>query len=642
MTRSKWRLAVMVILFLFLLSGCKPLNQWLPRLPQPQLPAATLITDHKGRVIGQIYEQKRYPVKLKDISPYVLQAVIAAEDRDFYLHQGLDPAGIIRAIWHNLRAGRIVEGGSTISQQTVKNLFLSQERTWKRKLLEAWWVIQLEQQYTKDEILELYLNSVYFGEGAYGIEAAAQTYFGKRAKDLNLAESALLAATLKAPSRVNPWANLEATKKRQRYVLQQMVEMKVITPEQARQAEEQPLQIRKKQRAVSSLAPYFLDLVKQQAEKQVDQETLLAGGLKIETTLDAEIQQVVNDRVQTYLQKYPGLQVAVIVLENDSGAVRALTGGRDWWQSSYNRVLARRQPGSAFKSFLYALALEQGMQANSLYKCEPVNFQGYQPQDYGRPGYHGRELTMAEAVWVSDNIIPVKILAQYGPEQLVKEAKKFGFTSPLPPVLSLALGSGEVTPWEMAAAYRVFPGKGQYIEPWYISRIVTGTGTNLWQGQPRRWQALGPELAFQLLDMMRGVTGPQGTAARISQIIRNQAVAGKTGTTQENRDAWFAGFNSKYTVVVWLGYDLKGKGVGTGGKMAAPLWAEIVNSPALRGEMEFNVPGNIVKEKVCLDSGQKAGPACERTAELAFEQGKEPQEYCALHWFVPFINLPGF
>lgn len=641
MTRNTRPVVLLVILFLFLLSGCRPLQSLLPPLPEPKLPAATVITDQNGRVIGQIYEQKRYPVKLQDISPYVIQAVIAAEDRDFYLHQGLDPLGIMRAIWHNLRAGRIVEGGSTISQQAVKNLFLTQERTWKRKLLEAWWVLQLEQQYTKDEIMEFYLNSAYFGEGAYGIEAAAQTYFGKKAKELDLAESTLLAATLKAPSRVNPWANLEATRKRQEYVLQQMVEMQVITPEQVRQVREQPVKILKKRGALSRLAPYFLDLVKQEAEKSIDQDTLLAGGLRIETTLDGEIQRLVEEKVSSYLSRYLGLQIAVVLLDNETGAVRALSGGRDWQESPYNRVLALRQPGSAFKPLLYALAFKHNLQANSLFKCEPVNFQGYQPRDYGSPGYHGREMTLAEAVWVSDNIIPVQILARLGVNQLADLARDFGISSPLPPVLSLALGSGEVTPWELAAAYRVFPAQGQYIKPWYINRILDGDGKNLWQQIKENRQVLEPELAYQLVKVLQGVTGPAGTGARVGQVISDQAVAGKTGTTQESRDAWFAGFNSKYTLVIWMGYDRNQQDVGTGGKMAAPLWADIMNSFLLRGEKEFSRPENIVMEKICLDSGQKAGPLCLRTAELAFGRGKEPVEICTLHWFVPFFDWSG-
>lgn len=604
-------------------------------IPEARIPEPSRLLDREGRLIATVSAQNRIPVTVEGIAPVMLDAIVAIEDARFYKHHGIDPAGMARALYHNLRAGGVVEGGSTITQQLAKNLYLGPERTVERKLKELVLTVQLERKYSKTEILVMYLNQIYFGQGAYGIEMAARTYFGKPARELDLAESAMLAGIPRAPSVYSPARNFQIAEKRQKIVLDRMVELGFINKSNASKAAGEKLIIKKVNTPVGRTA-FFVNLVNDYVKKKHPglEEEIMSGGYDIETTFNLDMQQAAERVLAEGLQgKDTALEGALVALDPSSGAIRAMVGGRDPGRSAFNRAIARSQPGSAFKPFVYAAALDNGYTEASTIKCEPTEYEQpgappYKPTDYGG-GYHYRSFTLKEALTISDNVVAVKLNQQVGPGVAADYARRMGIKSPLRPYLSLALGTSEVTPLEMAAAYGCLASGGISSEPYFVERIIDPSGNVLEENFPRQERAVDEKTAYIVTDMLTGVLGPGGTAAGVGEMLRRPA-AGKTGTTENNRDAWFVGYTPDLAAAVYVGYDDKNKSVGaTGGTLAAPIWAGFIKR-ALKdvAAVDFTVPPGIVRKKICREYGLLALPGDAEALEAVFVEGTEPRSYC--------------
>ncbi|MDA8235012.1 MAG: penicillin-binding protein 1A [Clostridia bacterium] len=621
---------LLLSLVLINISGCMSVQ----KLPEPEIALASKVYDVNGKLITTLFEENRIKVGIDQISSYAIKAVVATEDARFYRHYGFDPVRIAGAAFRNLQAGEIKQGGSTITQQTAKNLYLTHERTFTRKIKEAILTIQLERKYTKDEILEMYLNQIYFGHGAYGIEVASRTFFNKPAKDLTLAESAMLIGIPARPSAYSPFRNFAAAQKRQAVVLNRMVEVGMITQEEADKAKNEKITLSSSKGLKEGNAPYFIDEIRQYISEKYDNgsELLLKGGLSIYTTLDIKTQKAAEKAFQQGLKdKNAALEGALVAIDPTNGYIKAMVGGRNFEKSKFNRALAKRQPGSAFKPFLYAAAIDKGYTAASLIRCEPVYYpqpggQVYEPKDYGEQPYHYRDFTLKEALAVSDNIVAVRLNEQIGPKITVEYAQKMGITSPMRPYLSLALGTSEVSPLEMASAYGVLANQGISTKPLMIIKIVDPTGKVLEENEPSTKKIMEQSTAYIVTDMLKAVINPGGTAGRVAGIIQRPA-AGKTGTSQNLQDAWFVGYTPKLVAAVYIGYDSPRSVGKTGGAIAAPIWASFVKD-AMRGTaaQDFPLPINVEKTAVNLDTGNVASPWAYRTMEMAFVKGTLPPE----------------
>ncbi|MBO8158330.1 PBP1A family penicillin-binding protein [Thermosyntropha sp.] len=626
-------ISVLVIfsLLIFFSSGCSL------KLPEVKAPEPSVVYDINNQPIRGIAHQNQINLNFNEIPNYFIQAVIAVEDKNFYKHHGIDITGILRAVVMNIKAGKIVAGGSTISQQTAKNLYLSNERTWLRKIKELYYTFQLERKYSKDEILTMYCNNVYFGHGAYGLEAAARTFFAKNAEKLTLAEAALLAGLPQWPSHFDPYQNPDAAKKRQEAVLQRMVEEGYITPEQKDEAVKQKLSFQKSP-YISGEAPYFMALVEQYVREKYGDRAMTSEGLKIYTTLDLNLQRAANRALFEGMQDRPSdMQAALVAVDVKTGEVRALIGGRDFTTSPYNRVMAKRQPGSTFKPFIYSLAIDSGFTAVDMIMCERVEYRMsdgslYIPKDYGKKPYHYREFTLKEALMKSDNVVAVRLNDMLNPEVTARYCERFGFKN-VKPVLSLPLGSIEVTPLEMAAGYAVLANQGIYSEPLYILRIEDKRGNILEKNKPHSIRVISPENAYIITNMLKGVLEPGGTGSHLRGIVGSNA-AGKTGTTDDYRDAWFVGYTPRISCAVWVGYD-DGRSVHLpGGSLAGPVWAKFIKQTSARlGKEDFKKPSSVNLVNICLDSGLIATEFCPRTSMTAFIKGTEPQDICYLHMY---------
>ncbi|MDT3700087.1 MAG: penicillin-binding protein 1A [Thermincola sp.] len=624
--------------------GCSALS-----LPKPQMMTASRVLDINNRPVTSLFKENRVQISIKEIPEVTQNAFIAVEDVRFYRHFGLDPIRILGAAWTDIKAGKFVEGGSTITQQTAKNLFLTREKTFGRKLIEAWLAIQLEIKYTKKQILEMYLNQIYFGQGAYGIETAAQTYFGKAAASLDLAESALLAGLPKAPNTYSPFQNWQGAEARQDIVLNRMVEAGFISSEEAEKARGEKLVLKSSSSAGEGKAPYFVnEVIKYVTEKYEDGAALLfSGGLTVYTTLDLNMQKAAENSFNNGLAgRSTSLEGALVAIDPTNGYIKAMVGGRDFSRSKFNRaVQAKRQPGSAFKPFLYTAAIDLGYTQGSTLTCEPVEFPDgtggrvYKPTDFGTTPYHYRPFTLREALAISDNVLAVKLASEIGPAAIVDYAQKLGITSKLRPYLSLALGTSEVTPLELTGAYGTLASGGIKNEPLFILKIVDKNGQVLEENKPRSQRVISETTAFLVTDMLMSVVQPGGTAGSVSSVVA-RAAAGKTGTTQNFHDAWFVGYTPNLTAGVYIGYDDPGKSVGaTGGGLAAPIWANFI-AKALQdtAKTDFSVPQDIVRVTICADSGLLATENSPKTLPASFAAGTEPQQYCGLHSYNDWFN----
>lgn len=548
-----------------------------------------------GQTIASYGEFQADVLSLNEVAPPLVQAVLAIEDRRFNSHWGVDPIGLARAMVTNVKAGRIVQGGSTITQQVAKNLFLTSDRTLLRKAQEVIVASWLEQRLSKDEILALYLNRVYFGAGAYGVDAAALKYFGRSARDVSLYEGAMIAGLLKAPSRYNPARSRKAAATRTATVLSAMVDAGYITQADSDRATSQGARYRGTA-FESDEARYFTDWVHQRAKAYTQAEGV---DLVIETTLSRKLQTIAEDEVAKLIDKagpkFDLSQAAVIIMSPD-GAVRAMVGGRDYGQSQFNRaVLAQRQTGSAFKPIVYLAAIEQGLEPDSIVVDQPVSIDGWQPRNISGK-YHG-EISATESLYRSVNTVPAQLMETVGRQNVIDLARRMGIASELPDQPSLALGVAETTPLEMAQAFASIASGGLAAHAHGIRQVRSKAGQSLYaQSDQRPPRILDIGDASRITRMMEQVV-VTGTGKR-AKIIGHPA-AGKTGTTQDARDAWFVGFTGHYVAVVWLGND-NGSPMNdvSGGGWAAILWQKIMAS-AHQGLAPKPLP--IIDERPRLD-----------------------------------------
>lgn len=689
-------------------------------------PQVTEVYGDDGTLIGEFYTERRKVIPLEQVPAHVIQAFLAAEDANFFKHPGIDYKGIVRAIIKNLLAGKIEQGGSTITQQVTKSLILKEtERTFKRKVREALLSLQLEKRFTKNEILYFYLNQIYFGEGAYGIEMAARTYFGKSTKELTLAEAALLAGLPKAPSRYSPRNNFELARSRQGYVLKRMLEEGMISGKDYESALKEEIHILANYQP-PRIGPYFLDHIKKLLLQKYGEDLLFRGGLKVYTTLDPKLQEmaeealrkglkevdrregyrgplevvpkekwpefiaqstkalkeqppalgdiipalvtkVERDRVhvrigeregilslkdqdwinktyvhpetgerkrpkgrapilegdvievkieslsppgrpwQVSIDQTPIVQGALFCMEPHTGYVKALVGGYDYKKSQFNRATqARRQPGSSFKPIVYTAAIDSGMTPATVVIDAPIVIglggQIWAPKNFGDQ-YIGAT-TLRNALAKSINVVTVKLVRQLGVKKVVDYARKMGITSPLEPNLTLALGASGVHLYEMVRAFSVFPTNGKLPEPIYIKLILDNEGDILEQNVPTIQEAIPPDTAYVMTTMLKAVI-TEGTGWKVKALGR--PAAGKTGTSNDLRDAWFIGFVPELVAGVWVGYDdYRPMAEGhTGGIAAAPIWLYFMKE-ALKDvpSKDFNIPEGVLFLKMDTHSGR--------------------------------------
>lgn len=540
---------------------------------------------------------------------FVPQAFIAAEDKRFYEHDGADDAAIARAAFSNLRAGETVSGASTITQQLIKNLVLDNRQTLKRKAQEMKLARELEKQLSKDEILSLYLNRVYFGAGLYGIDAAARNYFGKPPEELEIQEAALLATLPKAPSKLNLRENLAGARERQRYVLSEMLDQGFITKDEAAKAREADVKIID----APTYDPQMGYVIDASAERVKAMLPKLPGDLVVTVSIDTKMQEQIEKLLITRMAKdgkaQGASQVGALVMGKD-GRVIAMVGGTDYATSEFNRVTqAKRQPGSSFKPFVYAAALEDGFSPYDVMVDKPVTIDKWQPTNYGG-GYLG-PMTLSEALTRSTNTVAAQLAQESSEERVISLAKRFGITSDMEPFPSIALGSQAVTMWELVRAFGAFQSGGLRMDPYLIDKIEDSRGVVLYQRPEYERERVYPyDLAEDMNAMMaRVVNAPIGTGG--SARVKNWTVAGKTGTSQDWRDAWFVGFTAAYVGAVWVGNDDDSpmKRV-SGGGLPADLWSDM---------MEVVHAGSPPESLIGAESGLVIGEAAEQ--RISFYRG---------------------
>lgn len=630
------------LLILTVLAGGILLTYWyITPLPVAKTERASRLLDSRGEVIATFSTTGRFSerVSLDQISPLLVKATLAVEDRKFYDHPGFDLKGMVRAVLVNLEHMNSKQGASTLTQQLARNLYLSHEKTLERKLKEAKYTVQMEMKYDKDEILEMYLNEIYYGHGAYGIESAARMYFGKPAKELNLAESAMLAGIPKGPTYYSPYNHMQNAVNRQKLVLNAMVETGDITQGEADRAAASKLALLPQDRQENkATASFFRDYVRGllTAKLNITEQQLEQGGLNIHTTLDPQAQQAAEDAVAKEMAGKGELETALVSVDPRNGYIKAMVGGKNYRENQYNHALAKtRQPGSTFKPIMYLTALaSREMTGVTMFNSQPTLFhydnnrKTYKPSNFGDK-YLG-EINMRQAIAASDNIYAVNTILQIGPEKVTEMAKKMGITSMLEPVPSLALGTSPVSPLEMASAFAVLANNGKRVNPIAVLSITDAAGRSLYSTpEDEGEQIVEPAAAYVLTRMMEGVFENGGTGRRVSSLIK-RPVAGKTGTT--DTDAWLVGYTPELSTAVWVGYD-KGREISTGeGRHAAPIFAQFTEKALENVPPKiFPIPENVVSVYIDPETGKLADADCpEKTLEV-FIKGTEPTEYCTEH-----------
>jgi penicillin-binding protein 2D len=632
----------MLIIFGSILAYAKILGA-----PPLAVPQSTLFFADDGTLIGESNSgQKRYWVRLKDISPDLVNATVSIEDKNFYEHHGFDFKRIAGAVIADVQAFAKVQGASTITQQYARNLFLEHDKTWKRKLHEAFYTIRLEMNYSKKDILEGYLNTIYYGNGAYGVEAASQYYYGKKAADLTLAEASMLAGIPKGPGYYSPLASMERAKTRQHIILQSMVKNKYISKNTAKTAATQPLTlvgVHTTQKV--KVAPYFQDAVKNALKNQLhlDDRTIALGGLKVYTTLNLHQQEAAERQVNQYVASTSEIQVGLVAMDPKNGYVRAMIGGRDYEKSPFNRaVQAVRQPGSTIKPLLYYAALEQGFTPSSTMRSEFTTFHfddgqaDYTPHNFNNK-YADGEITLAQALAVSDNIFAVKTHLFLGEDTLIKAAKRFGLSTKMAEVPSLALGTSGVRVIEMANAYSLFANGGKRVNPTFITRVEDYNGNVIFEKENQTEKVLDPAKAYVMTQMLTGIFDSKLNGyAKVtgSTVIKNitRPYAGKSGSTET--DSWMIGFSPQLVTAVWAGYDI-GKPLELVAEKtyAKKIWANFMEE-ALDGKpvKAFKPPKEgVVGVYVNPENGKLATKDCPVRRFTYFVAGTEPTDYCTEH-----------
>ncbi|HRY28766.1 MAG TPA: penicillin-binding protein 1A [Elusimicrobiota bacterium] len=671
----------------------------------------TRIYDVRNELVSELYVERRTVVPLPNIPLDFQRAVLAIEDRNFYDHWGVDIKGILRAFLANLRAGRTAQGGSTITQQLAKNIFLSHARTLNRKIKELLLTLEMERHFSKDEILELYLNQIYFGHGAYGVDAAARVFFGKNVADLTLPECALLAGLPKAPHAYSPFKHPARAIKRRQLVLDRMREAGYISEKEELQACGAPLNTLKTPLA-PAMAPYFVEYVRLQLEPKYGSTSLYRQGFSIYTTLDLRMQKAAEETSEFHLSSFDAryaeqrllylvknkkipesyyidwkkrkereaageetevpdenaepvnVQGALIAIDPRTGGIRALVGGRDFQKSQFNRAAqARRQPGSTFKPFVWLAALESGFTAATVIEDYPLAFTdverqpklvaestdyavlremvtGYYPPDmdpdapdpvWAPKNWDDKYLgpvTLRKALALSRNLVSVRLIDRVGPRTVVRFAHNAGIRSPLDAVLSLGLGSSVVTPMELVGSFATFANNGVHMEPFAVQKVLDNGGKLLEEHVIQGNVAVSPQSNYLLTRLLHAVV-EEGTARYARRLGR--PAAGKTGTTQEMRDAWFVGYLPDLAAGCWIGYDdftPLGKGISSAGT-AVPWWTDfMLESMKYIPARDFPVPPGVVFAKIDAETGLLALPSCPHVALEAFRQNQVPQNFC--------------
>ena len=616
----------------------------------------TKVYDDNDELITEFHVERRIFVPLAQIPQALRGAIIATEDARFYSHYGVDPMGIARAVYQNFRRGRIVEGGSTITQQLAKVLFLTPDKSLERKLKEAVLALELERRYSKDRIIEMYLNQIYFGHGAFGVEAAARTFFGKSVTELNLSESTLLAGLPKAPSTYSPFEHPEAAKRRRATVLARMVDVGSLPAPQAKKASDSSLGLIPPERRRTT-GQHYLEYVQQQLEAQYGADLVFKGGMQVYTTLSPVMQVKAERSLREGLKALESRRVAAVkdkpvapperpegallTIDPQTGYIKAMVGGYDFFKSEFNRaVQARRQPGSAFKAFVYLAALESGQTPASVVDDSPIEFpagrngKAWKPENYDRK-FRGL-ITYQQALEESVNVAAVKVLEKNGIRRTVDIARRLGVESPMGENLSVALGTSDLTLLEITSAYGALANQGNWMRPTAIRYVLDSQRKLLEENTPQGKQVVSPELAYIMTYMLRG-TIERGTGAAARALGR--PAAAKTGTTNDYSNAWFIGYTPQLVTGVWVGYD-RPRSLGkdeTGSRVAVPIWTAFMQE-ALAGTAteDFPIPERVVLVPIDLNTGG----GCVRPVTMAFIAGTEPKETCGPARYAPGVSPP--
>ena len=593
-------------------------------------PQASLIYDRENKLTYSLFTEQRIDVSLSQVSPNMVKAVLAAEDQRFYKHFGLDPVRMAGAAVANLKARRIVEGGSTITQQLARNLELGKQRTWSRKFREVILAAEIEARHDKDRILETYLNTAYFGEGYYGVEAASRGYFGKTAATLEPEEAALLAGLVRAPSANSPNKSPDGALTVRNTVLREMRNHGVIDDAAMKRYVELPLTVKPRRsngltghthNAQSACGMYYFEEVRRQLVSMFGEDEVLEGGLRVFTTYDPDVQRAaeraVNQRLAQMSGKQSPLQGALVAMEPKTGQVLALVGGRDFHQSNFNRATqAHRQPGSAFKPFVWAAAIERGWAPGTVLTGldAPIGDGTWMPAG----DHEAQSYTLRRALTVSSNRAAAQLMQQVGMSSTIYTARRLGIESPLPAVPSLALGTGEVTLLEMVSAFGAFANEGVWTRPILITRVEDRAGSVLWTAPFDQRRALSTGAAYLMNSMMADVVNG-GTGWRAREMGFALPAAGKTGTSDDYADAWFVGYTPNVVAGVWFGYDQRKTIMKKfAGDIAVPAWAAFMRD-ATRGDKAvwYEMPSDVERVEICRASGHRAGDACRRSPGFA-------------------------
>lgn len=677
---ATWLLAMVVLqLLLADLPDIDSLQHYTP-------PLVTKIYDRHNEIVSELFTERRTILELDEIPVNLQNAFLSTEDQAFFHHWGINLKGIARAAIANLRHGRVVEGGSTITQQLSKVLFFSQKKTLTRKIRELLLALQLEHHYSKEEILQMYLNQIYFGHGAYGVEAAARTFFGKRAKDLTLAECALLGGLPKSPRTYSPFVNPKNTQHRRAWVLSRMRKRGYITAREETESNLVPLKTERPPLA-PPVGAYFVEYLRQILDPKYGDNALYQGGFSIYTTLDLKMQRSAEEVMAKYLTQFDAekqkelddaiktakkqkkatidisttaakVQGALVAMDIRTGEIRALVGGRDFKESQFNRVIqAQRQPGSSFKPFVWAAAMDGDMTEATIVADDLVGFyndgndwklldsatdaysvalatapfppdQAWVPQNWDHK-YFG-PITLRTGLALSRNLVSIRLTNHFGPRAIVNYAVRCGIKSPMHAVLSIGLGTEQVNLLELTGSFCTFGNGGIRPEPFGIRKVEDKNGQMLEENSPKSSVELSAQTAYLMTDLMRAVV-TSGTGRRAMELGR--PTAGKTGTNQDLRDLWFIGYTADIACGAWMGYDdftSMGKHF-TAATKVLPWWTDFMKA-AHKGLpiRNFDVPPDIVFAKIDSMTGMLALPSCPKVTLAAFKKGTDPQEPCPI------------
>jgi len=627
---------------------------------QPALKTRILAVD--STVIKEFFEQNRILLTLDKIPPPLQKTFLAVEDRRFYSHFGIDPIRIIAVAWKDLKNWNRAQGASTITQQLSRDLFLTKEQTFPRKIKEMLLAFRIERTYSKEEILEMYLNQIYFGEGTYGVEAASRKFLGRSVNEIDLHQMALLAGLPRNPAGYNPYTNPERAKYRRDLVLNAMEKNGVINKTQLDTLQTKPLDVMPLETMEKDFAGYFTEHIRQVLEAKYGSRAIYRDGLTVYTTLDTYLQSLAEDSMESFITKLEReeqyelsrqayrdsieagaeieadyLQSSVVIIDPRNGHIKALVGGRNFSESKWDRATqARRQPGSAFKVFIYTAALENGYGPSDILLDTPLvvempNGDVYKPRNFSKK-FHGA-VSLRHALNKSINIPAIKLLQKIGAPSVISVAKRMGIKSPLSPYLSLALGAQEVTLKELTSAFGVLAAEGIRAEPMAILKIEDRNGNILEEYREYHEEVLTPEITYIITDMLCSVIN-EGTGQNARLYGLRIPCAGKTGTTDDYEDGWFIGFTPELVVGVWTGFDdniTMGRNK-TGARVALPIWVEIMKAayPTNRGP-NFSRPPAITEAIICEESGLLATPYCTQARREIFIEGMEPSRHCDLH-----------